>query len=895
MIEDEFNKIVVTNDIQVRNGEFGKTQSAEFLSHGGNEVPKEEFNNKTKFENHSGRPNFKVNNKVEKVVETAEVTTTTVATAGTASSIAAVTTSAVTVGAVVAVTAISVVTGISVALHDYDYHFNTLLISANEVTYDLVIIDKKKQDEENYEEIDYESYEEEQESSTFKLRLYNSNYDYTHELWLGSNYGTFEGLTLGETYNIVLSESRYGGETIFEKTFTTYKSSKMNYFEIFEDANFVTSTINVWVDYIDEDDSLSDFTLTLSNVFEPDGVSFPLQKTTDKQEVVLVDQNNKKFDLSEPCSYVFTYKNKENVVEYAKGEITFFNTAPEISEFNELIFDGSANFITNEFYVRLDYVDDLNIFSDFRLILSDATGYDYEIPLEKSKQQQSFDSKLYDIDLSSTYTYRLVCMQNGEEVELDSGLVTFYDISGGISEFKEFILDGTANFLTKKFDVQLDYQDDFGYFTDFRLIFDDEIVFTLNETTDVQTLKCSEFGLDFFLVEHSYVFKYSNYGVDEIFASGTVLFTDTSGAVSNFNGLIFEEKADFINRTFDIALDYQDDFEIYSDFELTINDLDTKESKIFTLEKTTEAQTLTINEVVDGSPEYDPEYVVDIVKHSLTYSFSYKDNGSLVELVKDKPLEFENSNPSTFDGIESPYCFLWDPTMGEYLMPMRFLVNDVMEVYNYLQVEIFSGDTLAATLSYNSDQLNDAWFYSVVTCADGYYTPFDFMSSNEAAKIKVTGDVYDERTHDSINTEVLYEKQIFFGDAETNEFYGVNVEPYIVLGDCNAYVMPVFTGDSQDLKGTIIFETESGKTYTYNLKFESFNQFSAIDLQNPVEGNFSEETFLEDFSHPVKISVSYCTIIHEYEDGDSSNPIGSHESPYTTVVCYDSFNFILSA
>ena len=228
MIEDEFNKIVVTNDIQVRNGEFGKTQSAEFLSHGGNEVPKEEFNNKTKFENHSGRPNFKVNNKVEKVVETAEATTTTVATAGTASSIAAVTTSAVTVGAVVAVTAISVVTGISVALHDYDYHFNTLLISANEVTYDLVIIDKKKQDEENYEEIDYESYEEEQESSTFKLRLYNSNYDYTHELWLGSNYGTFEGLTLGETYNIVLSESRYGGETIFEKTFTTYKSSKIS-------------------------------------------------------------------------------------------------------------------------------------------------------------------------------------------------------------------------------------------------------------------------------------------------------------------------------------------------------------------------------------------------------------------------------------------------------------------------------------------------------------------------------------------------------------------------------------------------------------------------------------------------------------------------------------------
>ena len=889
MIKDEFNNIEVTNDKQVGLKEFGKTQKSESTSFHGNKIPEEEFNKKIKFDTHPNHTNVEIKGKTQEVVKVTKV-----ASASTASSIGAATASVATVGAVVAVTAISVVTGISVALHDYEYKFNSLLISANEVTYDLSIIDNKEK-EENYEEIDYQSYEEEHESLTFSLRLYNANYDYTHTLWLGSNYGTFEGLTLGETYNIVLSESRYGGEKIFEKTLTTYKASKMNSFDIFQDADFTTSTINVMVDYIDDDDSFSDFTLTLSNTYEPDGISFPLKKTTDKQEVMLVDQNNKKFDLSEPCSYIFSYKNKGEVEEFQKGEITFFNIAPETSEFYEFIFDGSANFITNEFFARLDYMDDLNIFSDFKLILSDATGFDYEIPLEKNKQQQTFNSKMYDIDLSSTYTYRLVCLQDGVEAELDSGVVTFYDISGGVSELRDFIFDGTANFLTKKFEVQLDYQDDFGYFTDFRLIFDDEIVFTLNETTEPQTINCSEFGLDFFLVEHSYVLKYSNYGVDEIFISDTVLFTDTSGAVSEFNGLKFDKKADFIDRTFDIALDYQDDFELYSEFQLTINDLDTSESKVFALEKTTDIQTLTINEIVDGSPEYDPEYVVDIVKHNLTYSFSYKDSGSLVELIKDEELVFTNSNPSTFDGVESPYCFLWDPTVGEYFLPMRFLINDVMEIYNSLQVELYCGDEVCATISYNPDQLDDSWFYGTVSFADGYYGPYDFTSSNEPAKIKVTGEVYDERTHGDITSMVLYEEQIFYGDSEVNEFYGVNVEPYITLGDYHAYAMPVFTGDGDDLKGTIIFETESGKTYTYNLEFGSFNQYSTIDLQNPKEGNFNEETFFEDFSKPVKISVSYCTIIYEYEQGDSSNPIGSHESSYTTVVCYDSFLFSLSA
>ena len=892
MIKDEFNKIEVTNDKQVTAQEFGKTQKSESFSYRGNTIPEEEFNKKIKFDTHPNHTNIEINNKTQEVTKVAKVTGI-----NAANSIGAATASVATVGAVVAVTAISVVTGISVALHDYDFKFNSFQISSNEVIYDLLIIDNKKSEKDsNYEELDYQRFkEDEHESGDFSLRVYNANYDYTNNLWLGSNYGSFVGLTLGETYNIVLSENRYGGETLFEESFTTSQLSIFNAFEVFPDANFVTNTISVYLDYLDEAETLSDFTLNLSNeTHHPDGVNFPLKKKIGVQEVTLTDTSSGRFDLTKPCHYDFSYKNNGKEVVFKRGEISFYNTATETSEFYQFIFDGSANYLTEEFYVRLDYIDDLNIFSDFMLNLSNEDmEFEIDIPLEKTTNQQTIDSQLYDIGFSNTYTYHLSCKKDGEETELDNGSVTFYDISGGVSEFNGITIEEGANFLTKKFTVQLFYQDDFGYYSNFRLIFDDEIEFALRETTESQTIDCSDTVFDL-RVEHSYALKCYNMGVEETLASGDIIFNDNSGAVSEFNELIFTKKADFVNRTFDVALDYRDDFDYFSDFQLVINDLDNNESTTFDLEKSNLVQTFAVDEKINEGT-LDEAYPVDIVAHELTYSFSYKEEGNLVELIKDQELVFTNSNPSTFNGIESPYIFMDDYyNTGSYLVPMRYDVNDVMEIYNNLTTEILLDDEPIGIIETMEERYDSAWTYGRFSTYDGRYL-YDILSSNGVTSVRVTGNVYDERTHSNLSDVVLYEEEIIMSNESISDLYGVNLEGNIMLGSYETTVMPVYTGTNTDITAEIIFTTSAGKTYTYDLNLNGYNTYVTLNMNSPKEDNFDEETFLSDFDKPVEVSVKYKTKIYTYAPGTSSDPLSVEDSPYYTIVCYDNYQFSLSA
>lgn len=896
MIKDEFNNIEVTNDKQMNVKEFGKTQKSESSSFRGNKIPEEEYNKKIKFDTHPNHTNIEIKDKTEQITKATQITST-----STASSIGAATASVATVGAVVAVTAISVVTGISVALHDYEYKFNSFQISSNEVIYDLLIIDNKKNEEESdYEEIDFQHYEEESESGDFLLRVYNADYDYTNPLWLGSNYGSFVGLNLGETYNIVLSENRYGGETLFKETFTTAELSKFSVFEVYPDANFVTNTISVYLDYLDETDTLTDFTLTLSNESQPDGMSFSLEKKTGIQEVILIDTDGEKFDLTEPCHYDFSYKNNGEEEVFKRGEISFYNTATEKSEFYQFIFDGSANFITEEFYVRLNYVDDLNLFSEFTLRLSDeTTGFDIDIPLEKTTEEQTIDSQLYDIGFSNTYTYQLFCMKGEDSEELASGSVTFFDISGGVSEFTGITIDEGANFLDKTFNVQLHYQDDFDYFYDFRLIFDEDnasaapTVFSLEKTTEPQTVDCSSIDFDL-RVEHSYVLKCYNMGVEETLASGDVMFVDTSGAVSEFNGLIFDKKADFVTRTFDIALDYQDDFDYFSDFTLTIYDDTSKQSVVFNLEKTKDMQTFAVDKKNDAGSIYE-SYVVDIVAGNLTYSFTYRDEGELVEYILDEELVFENSNPSTFTGVESPYIFLEDVASSDgYYVPMRLIMNDTMEIYNGLSIELLLDDVAIGAFTMNVEIYDDSWNYAYFATYDGQPID-DILSSNGVAKIRVTGNVYDERTHSTLTDTVLYEEEITLQGENVDELYGVKLDGVIMLGSHETSIMPVFSGDALNMPCEIIFETKEGKTYTYDLLSTMYNQFTTIEMTSPKEGNYEEETFNSDFSEPVKVSIKYKILYYSFDPEISSEPSYIGESEERTIVCYDSFKFELAA
>ena len=187
MRNDEFNKIEITNDKQIRGLEFGKTQDSETTSQKENKLPEGELNEK--YVGKTIRKQTEVNVQyVNKATAPAHGSATVTSTA-TASNVAATATTVVTAASVVAVTAVAVGTGISVALHDYDYEFNSFIVTSDSLTYELYVVDHKNErpDGEPYEEYDRPNEEditEEDVQEPFTLRVYNDNYDYSIPTWL---------------------------------------------------------------------------------------------------------------------------------------------------------------------------------------------------------------------------------------------------------------------------------------------------------------------------------------------------------------------------------------------------------------------------------------------------------------------------------------------------------------------------------------------------------------------------------------------------------------------------------------------------------------------------------------------------------------------------------------
>ena len=145
MIRDEFNQIEVTNDKQLLHTEFGKTQKTEFSSQQENKLPEGDLNEK--YVGKTIRKETEVNvdyiNKVPSHGAQTVVTST-----GTATTAAAATATTAVAASTVAVVAIATVTGISVALHDYKYEFKSLIISSNELRYELYVYDAMLKDDE---------------------------------------------------------------------------------------------------------------------------------------------------------------------------------------------------------------------------------------------------------------------------------------------------------------------------------------------------------------------------------------------------------------------------------------------------------------------------------------------------------------------------------------------------------------------------------------------------------------------------------------------------------------------------------------------------------------------------------------------------------------------------
>ena len=1032
MIQDEFNKVVVTNDKQLRGVEFGKTQFSESTSKSDNKIPEGDLNEK--YVGKTIKKVTEVNVEYIKKVPTHTTTTVVQSSATTATSAAAAAASTVVAASTVAVVAVATATGISVALHNYQCELTSLLITSNEISYSFSIVDTKKD-----EGIEYQTYEQEprerinprtaggdepisedydpeslfDRSRPFVLRVSNGSYESEHFLDYGnSEYGTFSGLTLGDTYSIVLKENRYGGETLFEEQFTTYLNSAFREFYIGGDADFRRGTFNVYLDYVDELECLNSFEIIFEDKEIPENkYVIPMENVIGYQEVSVrvPDQMMEDFDFTREYNYAFNYKNNEDVITFQTGEISFYNISSYTSEMYGVYWDGKANFLTNQTAITLDFVDDYDIFSNFKLVLmpeEQMGGGDETLvyALDKTTEEQFIN--LYEneeFNYVSTYSYMFTYMQEGQEMEqiIDSGSgLKFEDNSG--TEARGVSWDKTANFITKEialtldytdmeqeeyqrfsnfqltlkdaempeemydepydlvktteeqivtlssnsnirlrrtltyaftyYDVlddsthileegtveftdnsngqkefngitinkmpdmendtimvQLDYVDDYNELSNFQLNLyigdEDPMTFYLDTTTELQVVDVANSGIDYTKTYNYFVTYYDEAVFDEISAengSGTITFYH-----SNFIELIFDKTGNFDTMAFDVQLDFVDDLDVFSEFTLTLKD-DNENEKTFNLEKTTEVQTLFLDDKIqDIEDEEIYEYYKFSMRSSLfTYTFKYYDSRA-GEYITTEPEQFRFTNTlrSVFEDVVSPFDFTTESGGQAYLLPLRFEYNDLEQIYNDFDVQIWKGEQSLSSFRFEGSAATKNWIYGVYVPDGGNIN--DLINADDTS-VKVYASIDTSENPQYEESEILvYEEDVVFTLDQHKEIYGGHIVTGNIMYNMDIGFQLVYTGQPEDyINCKLVLEAESGNVYKFNIsQLSPGNNYCCIYMDSDYDeetGSISESAFYEDFiNHPMKISIEY------YIETTSGT---GQEGPYTAIL-HESYQF----
>ena len=885
MARDEFNQIEITNDKQLKGLEFGKTVKSDIISQKENKLPEGELNEK--YVGKTIRKKTEVNVQyANKATAPAHGSTTVVTSSTTATSVAATTASVVTAASVVTVAAIAVGTGISVALHDYSYKFNSFVVTADSLTCELFIADNNNENRPDGDQ--YLSYQQPQQP--------RRNADAVDD-----------------------SSSNPNEYTSYSSTSSSSSSSSE-----FSSSSTSSSSDSPYSPSIPSDSSSSDSSSSDSNPSSDS--SNPTSQTSKKEEGPFnLRVYNSAYDYTLPAylgSNRVKFSNLKSGERYHivltenrfGGETIFdemFSTKDGASVFNDVIWDGKCNFLTNMMTVKLDYQDDFDHFSDFKFTLTSeaisADGMpDFVYDLDKTNEEQEIyllSNQLF--SLSMTYNYKFTYLDQGVEVTAKEGTVHFEDNSGAVSEFREFIFSGDANFINRTFDVQLDFVDDFNVYSDFTLTFymmyeeQGSIVIDergeeipLQKTTEVQTIDLD--GIEVMLTE-SYHYKltalYNGYSTD-LLDEGDVTFTDISGAVTEFRGLSFDKKANFDTRSFEVALDMSNDLGYLYSFQFILTDLETENERTYYLLDQTEAQTIEVNEIeeyFDGDPN-SPVYYLDIVEHRMKYTFKYYDRDQEVVVVQDEEFKFKNSLTSSFQGIETSYDFHSETSDQPFNLPIRFLFDNAGRAYSSFAVNILLNDEEYAYLMFEGDTLTHKWLYSTLfNSFDGNYDQMNLVEADNVT-IVVTATVYNFDAEenggpDMIEQEVYREENVTFTANETTEIYGANiVTDSIVAGIYEVGIMPIYTGSVNDFSCYVIFETQDGNTYTCALTLPAMGNYSYVNLSSCSEG-FDEDQFISDFDNPVKVTFKYAKV----EAG-----VTPSESDYQAMVISESYQFTVS-
>lgn len=662
-----------------------------------------------------------------------------------------------------------------------------------------------------------------------------------------------------------------------------------------EKMDFDTGEFKVTLNYHDDLDYFDNFRIRFLNTELKFDETIELDKSTDEQLILGFEYG---FDPEQEYTYIVYYT--ENGVEKSTDPMTFRFTDVygRKSEFNEFVFNKIGNFLTNQFSVRLDYTDDFGYYSNFVLTFTRSTdNFVATIPLSTVTTDQTINGTDYDMMLrNKTYNYELSCLRQREQIVLDSGTATFTDNSGAVSQFNAFIFDGTANKLTNEITFRLDYVDDFGLYSDFVVTFQNsdvggEAEIELENTTDEQAFPMTEYDL-FFDTTYSYTLTCLYDGETQELATGTCTITDNSGAISEFTGATISSSANYVDRSFTITLNYQDDFDYFSDFTLTLRDTVTNQSTVKYLQKTTDPQTINVGEQQYNEDSGEYEYTIDILDHTVVYSLTYADNSvnmTITAVDNDQLPTFTNSLTTNFNGLVSDWKLVQNPSYPEmYYLPIKLDYIDEKRIYGSMEINMHIGSDYIGSIEYQNEvvPVKGDWINGNVSTE----LSLDDLTTNEI-KFVVEGSLMSEKNHNQIEDEHVefYQESHYLSVATEDKIYALHTDGTVY--GTEGYFEVYFNGEGTSFANTqIIIETE-GNTYTYDVTLSNTGDYINIMLDSPNESTIDYETFEEQFHKPVTIKFSYCTVT---TTSSNTGPETEVFSDPIVIVCYTNFVFNIS-
>lgn len=787
---DEYNNVKIKNDFE--GSEFGKTQKTEFSEFKGNPEPCKSNINDVEIINDdrekngligSNNPNYESKSQQQKNTETVKQITN--ASAGASAS-------AVVAGAatVVVIPVVGSVIGATI-LQNVRAEFAFLEASTHSIFYGVEL--------------------EETEDVPFYLELLsfedNQVID-TRVLEEGLNKDEFIFLK-PETKYVLNIRSADLDKTIHATEYVTTLSeytpdpepetyAEFKEFTFDKTANFRTNSFEISMFYDDPMGEFSDFKFTLTG---QEGVRvYNLEKTTAAQTLSGYSQNQDEvefdFTLGNEYGYSLTYVFNNELVEVEKGTVTFTDNSGAKQVFRGVELSNEADFLRNVIYVTLDFDNDLGHLSDFVFTLSSETTPTYTFNLETTTEKQALHlssaiqgeegGNTSNIVLEDTaFSYTLTYKERGETKSVESEQpMVFEDVSGAVQEFRGITIHENANFIEKCFYVTLDFDNDYLHFSNFTLMLSCQnqpmMTFDLRATTEKQTIYLkdatiegghpSDELLETLILDETfgYVLTYLNKGdLVQVDSQNPVTFYDESGAVSEFRGIVFDPEANYLNKTFSVTLDMDNDYGYFSSFRLQI----AKQGNcqlFYDLAPTTSKQTLEVLNP-DDYESTSGQLLTDYNMHgTFSYKFTYYDRkqGKTIESTGNVTFTDNSGAKQEFRGITFDSQADFKDAIIYVTLDFDNELNEFRSFYVDLKFESYVlSFELEATTEKQAVDLHNGWGYSI-----GDY--FDLSQEFQ----------YDLHYYELNSYKTLEGTEtLTFADIQNRvtEFRGVTFNPYI--------------------------------------------------------------------------------------------------------------------